>query len=141
MATGNPHRIPTVCKNCAELAQTVIVKQFEDLSTTVNAPPYLKVLAKSTANMVKGLVNCNIDESFKEKGMQDLLQTSYFKILNAMHEAIHRQSNYIEFANQIAVIHGEIQSILTLIAPYKENDLEQAVIDNLTHILILPSDL
>jgi hypothetical protein len=83
---------------------------------------------------LKGLAaEGGIDAAFKNKGISDVLQISYFRILNAMHEAIFRRDDFIAFNNQIELIHQEIQNILAIVEPYKESALSEAVSVNLTN--------
>lgn len=124
--------IPTVINTWNDFIQHPLIKKLEDLSTEPNAPQYQKVMTKATVNLLKGLSNCKIEEAYGEKKIDDLLQIAYFRMLNAMGEAIFRKADFIDFYNQIELIHQEIQTILTLAAPYGEEALAESVIHNLT---------
>jgi hypothetical protein len=129
-------KIPTVCSDFQEFMKGKIVGQFRQLShDEQNAAPYLKILPEATWSLLNGLAeygkNGRIDQIFKDKGIIDLLQMSYFRMMNAMHEAIFRKDDQIGFNNQIELIHQEIQSILTVVQPYNDQTLAEAVVEKL----------
>lgn len=128
--------IPTIFKSFNEFMQMDIVKQFKDLAKMKNAAPYLKVLPKATWRLLNGLAeyeeNGGIQQEFSKRNLQSLLQISYFRMLNAMSEAILRKDQLIAFGNQIEILHQEIQNILGIVQPYNEQAFAQAVAYSLT---------
>lgn len=155
--------IPVVCKSFQDFITHPTFEKFKVLSEDQSAPPYLQVLCKSTSSLIEGLAKQNIDSrdssgnyvgKYPEK-MNDLLQISYFRMLNAMQEVNFRNAptnkpgnaptdkpglrdyNYIDFHNQIEIIHQEIQAILSVAKPYnegkstQEGDFAKSVVANL----------
>lgn len=126
--------IPNVCRNFKSFLNQPIIKKFGQLSELTSAPPYLKIIPKITVELLKGLKEFGITHKFSHKGLKNLLQMSYYRIINAMNEAILRKDNIIEFTNQIEIIHQEIQNILALISPYKKDAFANAVILNIANM-------
>ena len=123
---------PTVCKSFKDFVSQEVVKKFKNLSNDPKAPPYQQVLPKAVSLLLEGLANKEIDKKFADKGIGSLLQTSYFRMINAMNEAILRKNNLIAFNNQIELIHQEIQTILEICQPYDQNALANGVVEKLT---------
>lgn len=124
--------IPTVCKSCKSFVKLPVVKAFRMLSRQENASPYLQILPEATFLLLQGLAEYNkeeggIDQVFKDKGLNDMLQISYFRIQNAMNEAILRKDDHIAFNNQMEFIHQEIQNILAIVEPYEETSLSEGI--------------
>jgi hypothetical protein len=128
--------IPNVCENYADFIQQPVVDKFNSLNKST--APYQNILAASTVRLLKGLAEMDIDKKYKEKKIYDLVQISYFRILNAMNDAILRKDNFMEFYNQLEFIHQEIQNILLIVEPYDETEFEKSVIAN---FLTNPSSL
>ena len=84
--------------------------------------------------------NGGIDKEFKNRGIESLLQISYFRMVNAMNEAINKRENPVAFSNQIELIHQEIQGILAIACPYGDQALAEAVVQKLA-TGVSPSDL
>jgi hypothetical protein len=91
-----------------------------------------EVLVEATINLLEGLKDKNVDSVYREKGLSNLLQYTYYRLLNALKEIHLWRDNQIKFINQLDLIHQEIQAILTIVAPYNETDLQGAVLDHLT---------
>ncbi len=132
--------IPTLFKDVQEFANSSVLQKFKNLADNVDAPPYLKIQAKSTAELLKGLSAFDLEAKF-ENEMKDLLQISYFIMINAMNEAIFYKDDFINFNNQIEVIHQVLQSILELTQPYNVGDFSLAKIDNLKNHNIIPQEI
>lgn len=131
---GGP--IPEVAKSFADFMQAPVVSNFKNLSQEHPDVPYLQVLPEATWKALDGLAayqkNGGIQQTFKDKGIEGLLQLSYFRMMHAMGEAILRRDDQIAFLNQIELIHQEIQSILAIIQPYDDQDFAAAVIERMT---------
>lgn len=130
---------PKVFASAAGLINHASFKQFEALATLKNAPPYLKTLPEATAHMLRGLATYNandggIDKAMGDQGLDEVLQTAYFRMLNAMASAVDSQAvlqdsdnppdaskasqSFIQFMNQVEVIQQEIATLVTLIEPH-----------------------
>lgn len=132
LATGKSTTIPTVVENFDTLMEQPAVSKFRALSAE-NSSPQVKVLSEATHSLLKGLSEYRspdgkgIDEVYREKGLEDLLQISYFRIMNSMNEAILRKDDFIQFNNQIELMHQEIQCMLAVLEPYDPESLEESV--------------
>lgn len=129
---------PKVLDSCNHFSQLKIVNQFKALSTP-DAPPYLQVMSVATARLVEALAHLHpeqggLDKVFEDHGLKNMLQVSYFRIMNAMHEAVEQKNNPIAFHNQIEMIHQEIENILAAdpLPPYADNTLATSVARTLT---------
>lgn len=145
LATGGLE-VPTVCKSFSKFVQMRTSLQFKALSNYKKGTPFRKVLPKATWLLLSGLAKHDVDKVFKEKGLQELLQISYFRMLNAMNEAILRRHDQIAFCNQIELIHQEIQSILAIVEPHDKDVFAESVIAKMTNQQgetpsIVPEDL
>lgn len=121
-------QIPTVCPTISDFIKKERVQWLHDLASEAGVPPYVSVLAKATVSLLQGLAEFDIDAIYKEKGLSDLLQFSYERMLNACGDAVLRHADFTEFYNQLEVIHHEIQSILAIASPYKSDALAKTVI-------------
>lgn len=124
--------IPEVCKSFTDFLKQPVVQKFSDLGIPEDAPPYLRVLPEATVNLLKGFEKFSIDKIFQDKKITSILQVAYFRILNAMQEAILRKEDPIQFYNQIELIHQEIQNILAISEPYDEASLAKSAKERLT---------
>lgn len=120
-----------------------VFREFRDLSELPYAPPYLKVIPKTIASLIEGFKNQDIDQIFKDKGINDLLQASYFILKNAMGEIILRKDDFLSFNNNIELIQQIIQSIIVIANPYNEKAFEAAVVKKLSQGRkpVVPKDL
>lgn len=139
---------PIVYKSWNQFLNDGIVTKFRELSEKQEAPPYLQILPQATFQLLEGLAECQvnghgIDQIFKDKGIEGLLQLSYFRMQNAMNEAIFHKDHLIEFMNQMEIIHQEIQMILEIAQPHDQDVLAHSIQKKLTEGLspIVPSDL
>ena len=124
-------QVPEVCADFNAFLNQPILQKFKALSNAPDAPPYLQILPRATVGLLEGLAQHNVDQVFPAKGLGDVLQIAYFRIFNAMQEAILRKDDLTTFHNQIELIHQEIQTILIIVAPYGEEAFSKSVIANL----------
>lgn len=126
---------PHVCENFNDFMNQPVVGKFKKLSEENDGSSYLKLLPAATIKLLKELSKHSIDEKYNSKELQNLLQASYFRMMNAMNEAIYRKDDFVHFHNQIELIHQEIQTILTIVKPYNQEMLSETIKSNLTIIL------
>jgi hypothetical protein len=139
LVTQGKKAIPILCRTYQEFVAQPLQEKFADLAK--QSTPYLQVLAQSTSSLIRGLAESDIDGKYPNE-MKDLLQISYFRIFNAMQEAILRKDEFLEFYNQVEIIHQELQNMLFIAKPYVEDDFAKSVIANLSkHPAIIPADL
>lgn len=133
---------PKVFASIKDLTKHATFQQFEALATAQNAPPYLKTLPEATANMLRGLAayqpdKGSIDKAMQTQGLDEILQTAYYRMLNAMAGAVDSQAflqdsrnrpapaaaskAFIDFMNQVEVIQQQIATIVSLVEPYGGN--------------------
>lgn len=112
------------------------VRRFEELEGS--NLPYVRALASGTLALIKGLRELDLDDRFARLNLTDFLQISYFRIINAMGEAILRRDDQIAFLNQIQLLHQELQNILVVLQPYGPGALNDAVSSRL-HKVVGPS--
>lgn len=137
-------KAPRVSESFNQFIKEPVVQKFRNLSPENKTIPYLYILPKALYSLLNGIAeHGKIDKIYKEKGIGDLLQLSYYRMQNAMKEAMLHKDNLIEFNNQIELIHQEIQCILAIAEFYDENSLAQSIINKLTtgNEPIIPSDL
>ena len=133
--------IPTVCKDFKTFLHQPVVKKFKELSKDSHSPPYMQVLPEATVHLLEELAQfssddgteCLVDKKFRDKKITDLLQISYFRIMNAMQEAILRKNDLILFSNQIELIHQEIQTILSIVNPYGPQEFSQSILTRVAY--------
>lgn len=132
-------QIPRVADSFKTFLKQPVIEKFEALGekTTI---AYLKILPSATVRLLQGLADFNPDVVFQERQLGDLLQISYFRIMNAMNEAILRKDDVIAFTNQIELIHQEIQNTLAILEPYNETDFSQTVSENLVRADVVGPD-
>lgn len=130
-------KIPLHFQSISQFLREPIFNKFEELSNSANAPPYVQILTQATKRLLDGLLQCSTKVNglhglFRKKGIEELLQFSYFQIINAMNEAILRKDDLVQFNNQIEIIHQNIQNILEIAEPYEENECASAIIQKMT---------
>lgn len=134
LATGSDH-VPILFQDMKTFLNQPVVQKFHNLSEdsekNKSPAPYLKILPEATVRLLEGLEKMDIDKGFARS--PELLQISFFRILDAMNEAIFRKDDQMAFQNQIELIHQEIQNILLIMSPYKHDDYAEAVIQRLTN--------
>lgn len=91
-----------------------------------------QILTQGLVNMLRGLGheenNQKIMDAFSsEKGLADYLQYSYFRIRNAFGEAIFKRDNLLEFQKSLDVVSQEIHTILSIVEPYENTELENCI--------------
>lgn len=124
--------------NWSAFLKTEAFNKFAELSENKNEPPfpsnppYVTLLAKSSAKLLEGLKNYPIDQIFKDKEINDLLQVAYFVLTHAMGEAVLRRYDFFAFNNCIELINQMLQCILAISQPYSEKALEIALKEKLT---------
>lgn len=141
-----PPSIPKVYANINQLLMTNAAREFENYGRIANAPPYLRILSEGTLNALRGLEERKVEEAFKQAGIEDLLQLSYYKIINAMGNANHKRENLTAYCNEIEIIHQEIQNILAILSidhGYSPTDFGEIVSKKFTSGSdpIIPEDL
>ena len=162
LATKSKDSVLETFPSYQDFLDSPIVTRFLHLSTTLltsplgetspfldkKIPPYLKIMTVATVDLLRGFIDSfatagGIHTFFKEHGLQDLLNTFYFRIHNAMANAILYQNNPTKFFNEIELIHQEIQNILCIVQPYDESSFPKAMIDKLTSgdPPVIPSEL
>jgi hypothetical protein len=87
--------------------------------------------------MLRGLAAYNkdkggIDKAMQDQGLDEVLQTSYFRMLNAMASARQNQADPIDFMNQIEVIQQQIATLVSLLEPYGANAFGDSIRAKLT---------
>jgi hypothetical protein len=101
------------------------LQSFEALAGRYPQDPYVRVLSEGTTALLRGLGEPggrDIHAAFQEKGLHDLLQTSYHRIETAMREAMVFPDDFSRFLNQVEVIHQQVQALLEIVSPYDDND-------------------
>src|SRR5262249_49377715 len=88
-------RIPKVCANISELLETNAARQF--LALRLEDSPYLKIYPQATLELIKGLLNSFVEQAYRELGLDNYLQLSFFKIIDAMGNAILKKNNLSAF--------------------------------------------
>lgn len=122
---------PRAVKNFQEFLAQPLVKKFKMLSESSNAPPYLKVLPIATCRLLEGFATVKVDQKFEEKGIQNLLQFSYYLIQESMRNAIFRKDDPVAFYNCIELIHQQIQTLLAICEPCDKDSLADSVREKL----------
>ncbi|HEY9623838.1 MAG TPA: hypothetical protein V6C78_25995 [Crinalium sp.] len=128
---------PKVFASFADFTNHASFQQFEALANLKDAPPYLKTLPTATANMLRGLADYNknqggVDKAMRDQGLDEVLQTSYFRMLNAMASAVQNRDDLIGFMNQVEVIQQQMATLLSLVEPYSASDFGDSLRDDLT---------
>lgn len=143
---------PKVFASFKDFTDHASFQQFEALAAAENAPPYLKTLPKATANMLRGLAAYNtgkggIDKTMQDQGLDEVLQISYYRMLNAMGTALHNKDNLVDFMNQVEVIQQQIATLVSLTDPYGANAFGDSIRTKLTNPAgpggkpVIPADL
>ncbi|CRX38981.1 hypothetical protein [Estrella lausannensis] len=140
LATKGPS-VPTVCKRWSDFLKEPLIDKFRALQN--EEAPYLRVLPEATFKLLEGLEAEKIDKIFRAEGLGDLLQISYFRLFNAMQEAILHKDDIIIFSNQIDLIHQEVQSLLAIAAPHGKKEFASSTFNTLCWGAdpIIPADL
>jgi hypothetical protein len=131
--------IPQVSESMANFVSEPIFQKFHLMAFSPDAPPYVTILTEVTLRLFEGFEGMGVDKAFNDKGISDILQISYFRIQNAMNEAILHKNSHVLFQNEIEIIHQEIQNILQIMEPYPPSTLEKAISVKLS--AIIPPDL
>ena len=135
VATLREGRSPIqVCKSYKDFMGHKIVKKFRQLSSARNAPPYLKIIPEATIRLLEGFLQYpqGIDAAYEAKGLKNLLQISYLRMLRAMKEVLAKKSDMTAFNNNLEIIHQEIQDILAILQPYSSGAFAQCITEKLT---------
>lgn len=123
------HTVPILCKHWSDFLKQPLLTQFRALQH--EKAPYLRVLPEATFKLLEGLQAEGIDKIFKAENLGDLLQISYFRLFNAMQEAILHKDDIIIFSNQIDLIHQEVQSLLAIAAPHRKKEFALSTVNTL----------
>ncbi len=127
--------IPRVFDSFEDFLTHPALERFRQLSESNDAPPYLKILPEATVALLRGFRQSRVDQAFKKEGLSELLQLSYFKILNSIAMAAYRRNDIIKFMNEIELIHQQIQNILGILSlnnGYDETEFEAHALGKLT---------
>ncbi|OUC11702.1 MAG: hypothetical protein B0A82_26260 [Alkalinema sp. CACIAM 70d] len=128
---------PKVFTSFADLIQHPTFDQFEKLANDPTAPPYLKALPQATTKLLRGLLDYNkgtggVDKAMADQGLDEVLQTSYFRILNAMASAVQNRNNLVGFMNQIEVLQQQVATLVSLLDPHGNDDFGDSLRSRLT---------
>jgi hypothetical protein len=96
--------------------------------------PYLQVLPKATLKLLEALKDTNVEQTFKDNGLDSLLQFTLNRILASMQKAVENKDNFIQFVNNVHLIHEELATLLTIGSPYKMEDFN-AEMQKVSHFL------
>ena len=129
---------PKVFKNFDDFTKHPVYDRFQKLSELPNVPPYLKTLPQATAKMLTGLKNYNkttggVDKAMRDQGLDEVLQTSYFRMLNAMTSAVQNRTDLIRFMNEIEVLQQQMATLLSLLEPYNASAFGDSIRNQLTN--------
>ena len=109
-------KTPEVCSDFTKFLEQPTFEKFRNLSKGDNIPPYLKVYPEATCRLLEGLKEHPVDQAFKDEGLRDLLQMSYFRMLNSMANAQFKRKDQEAFINEIELIHQELKNILGVLS-------------------------
>jgi hypothetical protein len=118
---------PKVFTSFADFTKHPAFDRFEKLANDPNAPPYLKTLPTATAKLLQGLVDYNkntggVDKAMADQGLDEVLQTTYFRMLNAMASAAQNRNDLVGFMNQIEVLQQQVATLVALLEPHADGD-------------------
>lgn len=128
---------PKVFTSFADLIQHPTFDRFEKLANDPTAPPYLKALPQATTKLLRGLLDYNkdtggVDKAMADQGLDEVLQTSYFRMLNAMASAIQNSGDLVGFMNQIEVLQQQVATLVSLLEPHGTDDFGDSLRTRLT---------
>lgn len=148
---GSPHKIvqygvqgdreKVLFNKPTDILKTSLFQRFTTFAESkrlFKQQPEIAILGRSTLDLVKGLLS-EIDEK-KWKKLNDnvnvrvLLQTSLFKLMQHLAQAENNNQNFAKFTQAIELAHAEIATLLTLIAPFSEQDFSDIYRKQLTFI-------
>jgi hypothetical protein len=123
---------PKVVESFKKFVEQPLYKDFAALENDPQAKPFLKVLPGATIDLLNGLTKYKpndggIDKAFADKNLTEVLQTSYFRIANAMQSAIHRKDDLIPVCNAIETINQELAMILEVVQPNARNSFSDSI--------------
>ncbi len=106
--------------------QTEIFKKFEALCAGPGRKegPYLKILTRTTTDLLRGLREGEVFKRFQDAGLEGLLQMSLNKMQACMQEAIDKKDDLFAFSNQIQLIHEELSTILAIAQPINPDEFD-----------------
>jgi peptidase C80-like protein len=130
---GGTGTIPTVHSTFQSFLDSATQTKFAALGSQpgLDQLPYVTVLTEGTAAALEGLRNSGVDTAFNDRGLQDVLQTSYFRIENAMREAMAFPKDFTRFLNQIELINQELSTFLEIARPYGDGDFQTGLLKHL----------
>jgi hypothetical protein len=134
---GNEKPIPTVFNSYQEFIGHHVLRQFEDLSSSENAPPYLKIMPKAIVNLLKGFQEVktrhgSIQQFFIKENLNPQLQLLYVGMIEIMRNTILHKEDVVAFNNNMEALHQGIQNILGIVQPYDEEAFAAATIEHFT---------
>ncbi len=90
--------------------------------------PHFLALGKSTSDLLKGLLTEVSVEKWTELNsnpqMRQIVQAALFRLMNHLSMAELHMDDYVKFTNSIELVHCEIATLLSIMAPFKPNDFE-----------------
>lgn len=95
-----------------------------------------RILAEATVALLKGLSMpiCVEDQNyddvsalFEKRKLGELLQCAYFRIQNALRQAVFVDGDLLEYVKQLDLINQEIQMILNIARPYSSDHLAKSI--------------
>lgn len=133
---------PNICETFEAFVAMPIVKKFSALSDVQDTAPYLQVLPEAVYRLLHGLAAegkkyGGIESVYRSKKIEPILQVAYYRMQNAMNEAIFRRDNLIEFCNHLELIFQEVQNILLVVEPYGPEEFATNVQERLSFGLAL----
>jgi hypothetical protein len=102
------------------------VQAFAGLSRP-GSPPYLQILPKTTIKLLRELKDTNFEKTFKKNGLEPMLRFIYDRMLDAMENAVDamdNKDNFIQFNNNVHIIHEELATLLTIASPYTKESFK-----------------
>ncbi len=128
--------------NPKDILATNIFTQWKSQLTSSPHDSYQVILGQSTLQLVAGLIE-KIDEAKwasinQNPEMRQLVQTSFYRLLQHLATAKNRQEDFNKFTQAIELAHCEIATLLVLTTPFKQSDFQQIYKDQLT---LIPQEL
>jgi len=127
--------IPGVVPSLSVLMEQPVWSKFKDLAKDMPepVPPYIKIYTAATFDLLNGLENLlkdkgGIDQAFEDRGIKEVLQIAYYRLINAAQSAIFHKDDMLAFLNDIELMHDQMQMVLAITQPYEQDvDLEESI--------------
>lgn len=126
----------------SDLTNTALVTRLSQTFTSEEFSkknPHLSVLGMATLEIFQGLISeMEISgkwEEFKENpAINEIVQTTLYKILNELATAEMQIQDYKKFAQSIELVHAEMANLMELFSPFEQEDFSEIYQENLTEI-------